>query len=206
MDDELDGGRRTALLDDLGRTGEAADRWERYHLIRDALNNELPERLDVDLAARVRASVADEPTVLAPRGRRRWRHWGAHAGRQVAGLAVAASVTVAVVMVAWQPEGAGPGQAATDPLSAERGEVPARGEESRLAASSGDGVARVVAGGESDARGSAPGTPRGGAALERYLINHSEYSSSASVQGMLPYMRVVGHSAEGEGAEGDGRR
>lgn len=208
MDGELDGRRRDALLDAMARTGDEADRWERYHLIRDALHNELPERLDIDLAARVRASLEDEPTVLAPRrGRRVWRRWGAHVGRQAAGLAVAASVAVAVVTVAWQPDGAGPGPAGDESLTAERGEVRGGGEGSRLAvAPPEDGTSRVASGGDSAARGAPSGSGGGGSALERYMINHSEYTSSASVQGMLPYMRVVGHSAEGGGTEGNGRR
>ncbi|MGM0475819.1 MAG: sigma-E factor negative regulatory protein [Pseudomonadota bacterium] len=208
MDGELDGRQRDVLLDAMARAGEDADRWERYHLIRDALHNELPERLDIDLAGRVRTALENEPTVLAPhRGHRLWRRWGTHVGRQVAGFAVAATVAVAVVSVAWQPDGAGPGPAGSEPLTAERGDVPGGDEGSRLAAAPPEaGSSRVASGGNSAARGASSGTGGGGSALERYMINHSEYSSSASVQGMLPYMRVVGHSAESGGTEGNGRR
>ena len=41
--------------------------WGRYHLIGDALREELPADLTLDLAERVALALADEPTVLAPR-------------------------------------------------------------------------------------------------------------------------------------------
>ena len=41
--------------------------WGRYHLIGDALREELPADLTLDLADRVALALADEPTVLAPR-------------------------------------------------------------------------------------------------------------------------------------------
>lgn len=41
--------------------------WGRYHLIGDALREDLPADLTLDLAERVALALADEPTVLAPR-------------------------------------------------------------------------------------------------------------------------------------------
>ena len=46
--------------------GEQQQVWSRYHLIGDAMRNELPKQLDTDLASRIAAALADEPTVLAP--------------------------------------------------------------------------------------------------------------------------------------------
>ncbi|SDJ00105.1 anti sigma-E protein, RseA [Ferrimonas sediminum] len=41
--------------------------WERYHLIGDAMRNELPQQMDLDIAANVAAALEQEPTVLAPK-------------------------------------------------------------------------------------------------------------------------------------------
>lgn len=91
MDGDLPAARE---LDMLLADESQAPVWGRYHLIRDALQNELPE-YSCDISAAVRDALADEPTVLAPRPRpaSRWQ--------QVTGLAVAASV-FAVAVVGFQ--------------------------------------------------------------------------------------------------------
>jgi sigma-E factor negative regulatory protein RseA len=38
-----------------------------------------------------------------------------------------------------------------------------------------------------------PGTPSADRKLDMYLVNHNEYAVSRGMQGMLPYMRIVGH-------------
>ena len=69
--------RISVLMD--GETSEASwlksvlqdsqqqETWSRYHLIGDALRDELPGNITLDLADRVALALADEPTVLAPR-------------------------------------------------------------------------------------------------------------------------------------------
>lgn len=41
--------------------------WERYHLIGDALRDELPEYLDETLSQRIANALEQEPTILAPK-------------------------------------------------------------------------------------------------------------------------------------------
>lgn len=46
-------------------TGEVAEAWRHYHLIRDAMRDELSMQSS-DMTSRVLAALDDEPTVLAP--------------------------------------------------------------------------------------------------------------------------------------------
>ncbi|USD38370.1 MULTISPECIES: sigma-E factor negative regulatory protein [Ferrimonas] len=43
--------------------------WDRYHLIGDAMRNELPQQMDLNIAANVAAALEQEPTVLAPKSK-----------------------------------------------------------------------------------------------------------------------------------------
>ena len=36
-------------------------------------------------------------------------------------------------------------------------------------------------------------SPQRSDALNAYLVNHNEYSANSGIQGMLPYVRIVGH-------------
>lgn len=169
VDGEIDGRERQMMLDALANDPDMRARWGRYHLMGDALRRDLPVAVDHGLAARVSAALENEPTVLAPQ-----RHWGG-AGRGVkraAGLAVAASVLGVAVLVGL-PQG-------NDP----------------------QGVDNVVA-----STVPAPGTlvaevprwdrgqPMVESRLNSYVVNHNEYSASTGMQGMLPYMRIVGADA-----------
>ena len=202
MDGELEDPLRDESLAAVGRDAEMAARWERYHLISDVLHREVSgASLTGGLAERVSEALRDEPTVLAPRPPA-WRRLGARVGRQVAGLAVAASVAVAVVLVAWQPQTPDIGTGAGERLAGERGQVAAPDEGGQLArVAEGSG-----GGGQADNPRTAGAPSRGGSPLERYLVNHSEYSVSGGVLGRLPYMRVVGHSSGVEVASRDGQR
>ncbi|MEJ2435175.1 MAG: RseA family anti-sigma factor, partial [Pseudolabrys sp.] len=61
MDDELPESERELLLRRLAVDSGLRDRWERYHLARDVLHNELPETVDLGLSERVRAALEREP-------------------------------------------------------------------------------------------------------------------------------------------------
>ncbi len=95
IDGEYDGALDVdSCLDHLAENKEASHRWERYHLIGDALKRNLPPVIDSQLASRVMAELENEPTVLAP------PRTNSSIGKQIAGLAVAASVaTIAVLGV-----------------------------------------------------------------------------------------------------------
>ena len=90
MDSELSGEQAGPLLPQLKRDAELRRNWDCYHLIGDALRGVHGP----DLCAGIRARLDAEPTVLAPKRRRKPEklHWAA--------LSAAASVA-AVIFVGW---------------------------------------------------------------------------------------------------------
>ncbi|WP_458734350.1 sigma-E factor negative regulatory protein [Zobellella taiwanensis] len=53
------------LLEQLGRDPELSDTFGRYHLYGDAMRNELPARLQLDLSDRIAAALEQEPAIVA---------------------------------------------------------------------------------------------------------------------------------------------
>ncbi|PSJ42644.1 transcriptional regulator [Zobellella endophytica] len=96
------------LLEQLGRDHELSDTFARYHLYGDAMRNELPEHLQLDLSDRIAAALEQEPAIVAPTSaparqvqqaevvRPRFGRL-APALRHVGQFAVAASVSAAVI-------------------------------------------------------------------------------------------------------------
>lgn len=164
-DGELAGDELKRGLDALRQHPELLASWSRYHLIRDALHSNLEERVMPDLSGRIAAALEQEPVILAPQRppRRPWL-------RQAAGLAMAASVTgVAILGIRQMNEETGPvAVTAAAPQEYIRLEQPA---------------ATLVA---------SPQTTNG-EHLAPYLVNHNEFAVSSGMQGMLPYVRIVGH-------------
>ncbi len=163
----VDGEATSQEMDALVHDSEAHQTWSRYHLIRDALQQELPNDLDFSLADRVAAEIDNEPTVLAPRSNASKKNvW-----QSAVGLAVAASV-FAVVVGVWRPQNsdvAGPELAATPALSA----TPIASE--------------FVVTETSDEQQER---------LEQLLINHTEAAAASGLGAMLPYARVVSDRIE----------
>lgn len=54
------------LVPNLYSDHELRQRWDRYHLIGQAMRNNLPVVLQHDLASRVSAALQNEPTILSP--------------------------------------------------------------------------------------------------------------------------------------------
>lgn len=143
---------------------ELRARWQRYHLIRDAMTNHLPEQGTLDISASVAEVLKDEPTVLSHMRKRLSRK----IMKQAAGLAVAASVaTVAVMSV--QTSQLAKNDKTTSIVRIEQPRI----DNSAIS------QARL--------RNQAIQSK-----LSGYLVNHNEYSVTARMQGMLPYMRIVG--------------
>lgn len=98
IDNELPDSHAAMFGNRLLENSELRTRWERYHLIGDAIRNELACQPDA-VRERVRETLSAEPTVLAPRRIQR------KILRPVAGLAIAASVAT-IAIIAWQPRDA----------------------------------------------------------------------------------------------------
>lgn len=165
---EIDGAIGTLLSDPTLR-----ERWSRYHLVSDALRNNLPDNPYRSVADRVRQALEDEPAILVPRRRR--VHMPVFV-RQAAGLAIAASVTAAAILGVQYMHNEDEGNSA----GAEMAEASGTQTYSRLG-------------------GSAPVREVNEVyrpSLDPYLVNHNEYSISSGMQGMLPYVRIVSDEAD----------
>jgi len=144
-------------------------RWEAYHLISDALRNNFPDAIDPRFADRISTLLAAEdalPTAAKPAVSPPWY-------KPVAGLAVAASVGVlAVALWSLRPDelhqpGA-PALATNTSIPTASPLPPAVATDPAL---------------ESRHK------------LNSYLVNHNEYASMNSVNGVLPYVRMVGYDS-----------
>ncbi len=168
VDDELDEMEVDLVLRRLGRDHEARARWERYHLISDAMQGHLPDAFDTGFAARIRQAVADEPPSRSiARPLPAWY-------KPVTGFALAASV-VLVALFGLKLTQTDATQTPTAPLAANTPSTPALIPVASL-------TQRV-----DDA--SEPVEVR----LSSYLVNHNGYASMNSMHGMLPYVRMVGY-------------
>ena len=171
MDDEAHDAARLARQ--LSSDPDLQARWSRYHLIRDAMTEHLTYA-EFDIAARVSAALEDEPTVLAPR---RW-HLTPRARRvvrQVAGLAIAATVSAVTVITVQQQRG---GQEHAPVVAQVAGAAQPAPRTP---------TARVV----QFVPENRPLNPAVRSKLSNYLVNHNEYSVTSNMQGVLPYMRIV---------------
>lgn len=184
VDGELRGGELARGLQLLRNDARLADRWGRYHLISDALHNNLPGRLDEALHRRVKSAVEQEPVVLAPG---RWFTFSPGFAKQAVGFALAASVSaiaiVGVQSLNREPSGTTT-TASTFPQSVQTN------------VASADGIGRAQPDGRQYIRmtGVANLDPQAEAVqrdLEPYLVNHNEYAIAAGMHGMLPYVRIV---------------
>ncbi len=171
MDGEIAEDEVSMLCKRIAKDHALRERWRDYHLISNALKQQLPAQANIDLSQKIHDALVDEPELSAvkkPASKVRTTV------RRFSGLAVAASVAILGVVVvlntAVQPSG---------------------GESMVLAQSTPDTVVTPtqVAGLSSGSNVTERTIdPR----LNKYLVDHSEYAVSASVHGMLPYARIVG--------------
>lgn len=174
VDDELADREIDLILRRLSREGDARDRWERYHLISDVIQGHLPTALDTEFAARIRQAIEAEPLPQAvARPLPAWY-------KPVTGFGLAASVALIALFGlklnqtdVLQP--ATPFAATTANLA-----TPASLPIQTVA------LARPVHAAREPAE----------ARLTSYLVNHNGYASMSSVNGMLPYVRMVGYQPQ----------
>jgi sigma-E factor negative regulatory protein RseA len=139
--------------------------WRAYHVIRDTVSSNLNYSVDLQLHSRISAALESEPTILAPR--QHTRPWI----KQIAGLAIAASVTGVAIIGVQSMNG----------IDATPGAIPVAQKQEYL---------RM----EPTLLARAKAKPaQNSDALNAYLVNHNEYSANSGMQGMLPYVRIVGH-------------
>ena len=166
-----------AVYDDVMSKQVATDtalqtQWHNTHLVRDVLRGHKVSREVLTLSQRVSKALENEPTVLAPQK----RFNSQQVMKQASGFAIAATIAVVAVLTVQQ-RGLSPD---AQPLTV--ASVP------QLTNQSGPSNLQTVA-----SRGE---MPRVSTAVERklssYIVNHNEYSATSNMQGMLPYVRIVG--------------
>lgn len=172
VDDELANMEIDLALRRLSRDRDARDRWERYHLISDVMQGHLPAAFDTGFAARIRQAIEAEP--LPQPVARPLPAWY----KPVTGFGLAASVALMALFGLklnqtdiLQPTARFAATTATFPTPATAFPI------------------QTVAATQPADPVSEPGEAR----LNHYLVNHSGYASMSSVNGMLPYVRMVGY-------------
>ena len=156
-----------AMLEQIAADPELKARWSRYHLIRDVVTGHIPEQQPLsDIASRVSQALEDEPAILAPVHKRKRIPKIPYIMKQVGGLAIAATVSAVAVITVQQTR-----QETSSPTEMAAANPPAT-------------QVRYV----SDTSGLDTAVQ---SKLDGYLVNHNEYSVSANMQGLLPYMRIV---------------
>jgi sigma-E factor negative regulatory protein RseA len=176
MDGDLAGRDAHDVIQDLKQSAESRQRWERYHLIGDALRNNLPPVVRHDLASRIAAAIDAEtsqslPSVVpfVPRQKNKPAPFFL---KPLAGLAIAASVA-AVAVVSFDMGGN------VTPAAQTMAAAPAQMQSAnRLPVSVVPLVVDEVA---AQTR------------LNDYLVNHSQYSTVMQGE-MLPSARIVGYN------------
>lgn len=164
VDDELDGLEERRVLAALEKDVSLRRTWERYHLMRSALRQDLGVLVSPEMSERVAARIEAEPIKVVPFRRNRIM-------RLAGTLAIAASVA-AIAITSLQSLN----QPASTPLSQLAADQPASGNIIRAGSMHWDRK-----------------EPEAESALNAFLVEHNEFASSSGIGGMMPYVRVVGY-------------
>ncbi|MDO9371986.1 MAG: sigma-E factor negative regulatory protein [Gammaproteobacteria bacterium] len=171
MDGELYGPEAGHAIDELKRDDGLKTCWGRYHLISDVLRNHAPHHLRHGVAESVMCLMRNELPLRA----RGWRVIRSpHVLKPLAGFALAASVAVLAILSV-------PNTLFT----------PRSTDSSLLAAAS--STTRPVASTSTHWEQAQPAIE---SRLNHYLTSHNEYSTSAGIQGVLPYARIVAYDPD----------
>ena len=166
MDGELEGTDAERMLSALRDEGEARQAWRAYHLIGDALRDTrlLSPRFD----ERIAASLAQEPTILAPASATAARSWRRYLAPAAVTAAAAGFVGAVAFMMPLQEPSVAPQLAQTTP--------PRPTPASVVTEPSPAPVPLPVA-------------------TDDYLLAHQGYSPRNRLQGVAPYVRTVSGQA-----------
>ena len=165
VDNELSDLEHYRLIRTLENDGGLRGVWERYHLISTVIRNELDVMVSPALADRIAQGIREETPASAYSTYFSSRLPGYT--RVAAGMAIAASVA-AVAIFTLQP---------LSPPNALPSQIALQNPPPAIAAPA--AVRPVQA------------APQG--TLNTYLVEHSEFTPNAGMNGMLSYVRVVGH-------------
>lgn len=165
-DGEVHGAELDQWIQSLRDDDQLKQRWESYHLIRDALHKNLSHRPIPDFSQRVSAALDNEPVVLAPRSSlvhlpHKWI-------KQSVGVAVAASVAAVAIMTVQNLN--------QEEMPVQTAQAPSTQEYVRLAQQPAAKPARAQV-----------------KQFESYLVKHNAYSPVSRTHDVMPYARIVSH-------------
>ena len=148
------------------------EEWYRYHLIGDAIRQELGPVVDSRLAERISKQLEQEPVVLAPAAMpQKSGNWQ----KPAAGIAIAASV--AIMAVTLTPQFINP------PSSSQSNEMAAADVL----------TAQNIYVAEDGTRWDMLQKPKVESRLNNYLVNHQEFAPAGNMKGIMPYASFVSY-------------
>jgi len=172
IDGELGSNDANLLISKILDNDELRSRWANYHLVGHSIHGESTNNT-IDLSDSISAALANEPTVFAPQPRKRVIP---AMFKQVAGMAIAATVAAAAVLMVqpeeqhlFNPAGAG-NVASASITTTNQNTFPVAH----------NGVNWSTA------------QPSVASKLNTYLVNHNAYSTP--IRGTLPFAPIVSYS------------
>ena len=146
---------------------DSSEHWYRYHLIGDAIRQELGPVVDPLLVERLGKRLEQEPVVFAPSALPRKRgNWH----KPAAGVAIAASVAIMAVTLAPQ---------LINPPAPEQVAAQIPNQDIYVA--------------EDGTRWALLKKPKVESRLNNYLVNHQEYAPVSYMKGIMPYASFVSY-------------
>ncbi len=164
VDNELDDLDERRVMNALKQDIGLRNTWERYHLVRSALRQDMDIMLPREIAARVATRIEMEPVNVASSRRRKIT-------RLIGTFAIAASVAaiaIAGVQFLNRPDSVPVASLAVNQPAPEQ----------------------IIRAGTTRWDLKEPETE---SALNAFLVEHNEFASSSGIGGMMPYVRVVGN-------------
>ena len=205
IDGELHGSEHANIIHRLCNDDEQKLRWQRYHLISDAMKNNISSAISLEsakeslFAQSVMAALEKEPTIFAPAAMKHKQN----VKQKIAGVAIAASVAaVAVIGVQSmnQPRELAPSLAempSTDQFVRLEQSQPNLSTASSLNTTTTLPALKASASQASSTLENVQQEPaltqiyQHNPQLYKYLLNHNQYTSGSHVQGVMPYARIV---------------
>jgi sigma-E factor negative regulatory protein RseA len=183
MDGELDGHHHNEIIDVLTLNPDMRQVWWRYHLIADAVTQDMKTYAGTDLASSISAKILQEPTTLSPLRKNNPVSFI----KPLAGMAIAASVA-AVAILGFRLSGTQQQESVQLPR------VVARDEASTATVSQFTPAGRNTPIPSNNIR-LANAVPN--ARMNSYLLNHNEYNTMGNrMQGIIPYVRIIANDPE----------
>ncbi len=178
LDNELSDTQMASVLTKLSQSHELRQKWDRFHLIGDAMRGEPIQFKATEISERVSQHVESEPAIISRPNKAGSSHKKSHWAKPVAGAALAASVATVAVISA-------PGFLGLD-----------NPDQPQLTATNISTTAPVTRHSMSGTRWKNLTEPSMETRLNGYLVDHSEHASPGTGIGVMPYATFVGYDTE----------